>query len=154
MNKNPFDLNNKTILVTGSTAGIGKAIALGCSNMGANVIVTGRNLSRLEETFSDLQLEKNNKYILADLLNDEDLDNLVEELPVLDGIVFNAGIVKTVPVSFIKKGTGCITCSVKSYVSFFRTHAFAQMCIRLLLTVSQVISLSERVAGYSPAHNL
>jgi len=103
MNKNPFDLNNKTILVTGSTAGIGKAIALGCSNMGANVIVTGRNLSRLEETFSDLQLEKNNKYILADLLNDEDLDNLVEELPVLDGIVFNAGIVKTVPVSFIKK---------------------------------------------------
>ena len=47
MNKNPFDLNNKTILVTGSTAGIGKAIALGCSNMGANVIVTGRNLSRL-----------------------------------------------------------------------------------------------------------
>ena len=58
MNKNPFDLNNKTILVTGSTAGIGKAIALGCSNMGANVIVTGRNLSRLEETFSDLQLEK------------------------------------------------------------------------------------------------
>lgn len=103
MNQNPFSLKNKTIFVTGSSAGIGKAIAVGCSNMGANLIITGRDCKRLEATLEDLQPGQNNQFIMADLLNDIDLDRLVEELPILDGIVFNAGIVKTVPVSFIKK---------------------------------------------------
>ncbi len=103
MIQNPFNLNNKIIFVTGSSAGIGKAIAIGCSNMGANIIVTGRDISRLEATLEELKVNQENKFILADLLIDDDLDKLVEQLPVLDGVVFNAGIVKTVPVSFIKK---------------------------------------------------
>lgn len=103
MNTNPFSLQNKTIFVTGSSAGIGKAIAVGCSNMGADLIITGRDFSRLNLSMKDLQERPNNQYIIADLQNEEDLDRLVNELPVLDGIVFNAGIVKTVPVSFVKK---------------------------------------------------
>ena len=100
---NPFSLENKTVFITGSSAGIGKSIAVSCSKMGANVIVTGRSMSGIQDTISELQTNKGNNFSLADLQNDSDLDRLVADLPVLDGIIFNAGIVKTVPVAFIKK---------------------------------------------------
>ncbi len=103
MFKNPFCLNDKTIFVTGSSAGIGKAIAVGCSNMGANMIVTGRDISRLKAIMEELKVNQGNKFIVADLLNDDDLNTLADQLPILDGVIFNAGIVKTVPVNFIKK---------------------------------------------------
>ena len=52
MSYNPFTLTGKTILVTGASSGIGKATAIECSKMGANVILTARNNERLEETLS------------------------------------------------------------------------------------------------------
>ena len=47
---NPFSLEGKTILVTGSSSGIGRGIAIECSKMGAKVILNGRNVDRLNET--------------------------------------------------------------------------------------------------------
>ena len=47
---NPFSLQGKRVLVTGASSGFGRAIALGCANMGAEVIATGRNIERLNET--------------------------------------------------------------------------------------------------------
>ena len=41
---NPFTLEGKTILVTGASSGIGRTTAIECSKMGANVIITGRNI--------------------------------------------------------------------------------------------------------------
>ncbi|WP_107040058.1 SDR family NAD(P)-dependent oxidoreductase [Brumimicrobium mesophilum] len=103
MSINPFTLKDKSIFVTGSSAGIGKEIAFSCSNMDANMIITGRNSQRLEDTFNDLKTNSNNQFIVADLKSNEDIEKLVDRLPLLDGIVLNAGIVKTVPVAFIKK---------------------------------------------------
>ena len=40
---NPFSLDGRRILVTGSTSGLGKVIALTCARMGAEVICTGRD---------------------------------------------------------------------------------------------------------------
>ena len=45
---NPFSLEGKTILVTGASSGIGRATAIACSQMGAVVVVTGRNEPRLQ----------------------------------------------------------------------------------------------------------
>lgn len=39
-------LNNKTALITGSTKGIGKAIAFELANEGVNVLINGRDLKR------------------------------------------------------------------------------------------------------------
>ena len=50
MSYNPFSLENKTILVTGASSGIGRATAVACSKMGASVIITARNEERLKET--------------------------------------------------------------------------------------------------------
>ena len=96
---NPFTLAGKQILVTGASSGIGKGIALACAKMGATVIVTGRNVERLNETLnqmldstSSLQASVEHKAISADLTKAEDIDRLVSELPKLDGLVQCAGV--------------------------------------------------------------
>lgn len=101
MNFNPFSLEGKRVFVTGASSGLGVSIAVECANMGANVIITGRNSERLNETFLQLQTEKDHKQIIADLTKNEDIERIVKELPQLDGLVLNAGIIKTTPVKHI-----------------------------------------------------
>lgn len=91
---NLFSLNNKTILVTGASSGIGKAIAVSCSQMGAKVIITGRNSKRLNETYILLK-GSGHKQVCSDLTNIAQLKEMVENLPKLDGIASNAGIIKS-----------------------------------------------------------
>jgi len=43
-------LEGKTALITGSSSGIGKALAIGFAKLGANIIITGRNEERIQET--------------------------------------------------------------------------------------------------------
>ncbi|MEA4886684.1 MAG: SDR family oxidoreductase [Bacteroides graminisolvens] len=88
---NPFTLVGKQILVTGASSGIGKSIALACAKMGATVIVTGRNVERLNETLNLLP-DGEHKAISADLTKAEDIETLVTELPKLDGLVQCAGV--------------------------------------------------------------
>ena len=90
-NFNPFTLEGKTILVTGASSGIGRSIAVTCSKMDAHVIITGRNRTKLEET-SSLMQEGSSTLITADLTKNEDLNNLVQQLPKLDGIAHVAGM--------------------------------------------------------------
>jgi len=88
---NPFSLNDKHILVTGASSGIGRATAIACSKMGGHVIITARDQDRLKETL--LQMDGNGHVIIpADLTTSNDILRLVVELPKLDGIVQNAGI--------------------------------------------------------------
>ncbi len=89
--KNPFSLFSKTILVTGASSGIGRAIAISCSMMGASVYITGRNRIKLEETVSMME-GGNHHVIVADLTNEDDRICLVSSLPYIDGIVNNAGV--------------------------------------------------------------
>ncbi|MEI7503438.1 MAG: SDR family oxidoreductase [Paludibacter sp.] len=88
-----FSLSGKTILVTGASSGIGRAIAVECSRMGAAVIISGRNTERLSETFYMLE-GKHHQQFTCDLTITSDLLSLVEVLPKLDGVVSNAGIAK------------------------------------------------------------
>lgn len=99
MNNNPFSLEGKTILVTGASSGIGQATAIVCFCMGANVIVTGRNIERLNETVSRMQ-NPDAVQIGADLTNADDVENLVASLPLLDGAVLCAGNSTTLPLQF------------------------------------------------------
>ncbi len=99
---NPFTLENKTILVTGASSGIGKATAIECSRMGAKVVVTGRNEERLNQTLAELEGE-GHQTIVADLASDEGVNTLVEQCPKIDGLVNNAGATVTVPVQFINR---------------------------------------------------
>lgn len=89
--KNPFSLEGKTILITGAASGIGKATALQCAEMGAEVVLLDIN----EEGLSEIQTEIPNNCHAKYALNLTDYDELcrtVSLLPKLDGIVSNAGI--------------------------------------------------------------
>jgi len=99
---NPFTLEGKTILVTGASSGIGKATAIECAKMGAKLVITGRNKERLNEVFNSLEGE-GHLQIDADLSNDEDIQRLVNEIPVLNGCVNNAGYNVMSVIPFIKK---------------------------------------------------
>ena len=101
-NYNPFSLEGKTILVTGASSGIGKATAIECSKLGAKVIATARNKERLEEAMSELSGE-GHKMFLCDLTDSKAMAEMVSQLPVIHGLVNNAGIVESRPVSFIKE---------------------------------------------------
>jgi len=96
---NPFSLKGKTILVTGASSGIGKATAIECSKLGATLVITGRNIQRLEDTFK--QLEGHNHLLIPVDLNKEDgIDFLLKELPLLNGIVHSAGLPNNTPFQF------------------------------------------------------
>lgn len=88
---NPFSLSGKVILITGASSGIGREMAIVCSKMGANVIILARNKERLLETHSKMEGTEN-RIIVADLTNSEDVNGLIAQLPELDGIIHNAGI--------------------------------------------------------------
>ena len=101
-NYNPFSLEGKTILVTGASSGIGKATAIEYSKLGAKVIAMARNKERLEETMSELSGE-GHKMFLCDLTDSKAMAEMVSQLPVIHGLVNNAGIVESRPVNFIKE---------------------------------------------------
>jgi len=99
---NPFTLNGKYILITGASSGIGRAIAIECSKIGAKVIITGRNEDNLNLTFNLLK-GVDHQIIKADLTNEEDLINLVSEVPHLHGVVHSAGISNPLPFMFVNR---------------------------------------------------
>lgn len=98
MEYNPFSLKGKTILVTGASSGIGQATAVECAQMGAEVVITGRDTERLQAT-ADL-MGNLKAQIAADLTNQEDVERLVASLPPLDGAVLCAGNSTTLPLQF------------------------------------------------------
>ena len=99
---NPFSLEGKTILVTGSSSGIGRGIAIECSKMGAKVILNGRNVDRLKETL-DMMEGKDHQVMAADISKQDEIDQLVADVPTLDGCVLCAGIPQVCPVKHFKR---------------------------------------------------
>ncbi|WP_300697919.1 SDR family NAD(P)-dependent oxidoreductase [uncultured Bacteroides sp.] len=98
---NPFSLEGKTVLVTGASSGIGRATAIECSRLGATLVLTGRNEITLQETQELLSNpDKEHLILVADLKKEGACENLVAQLPVLDGFVCNAGIGKMLPLQF------------------------------------------------------
>ena len=96
LNFNPFSLQNRTILVTGASSGIGRATAIECSMMGAHVIITGRNQVRIDEVKHELN-GTGHLGVIADLTQEDQLMNLVDQLPIVDGVVLCAGQGTVVP---------------------------------------------------------
>lgn len=102
MSYNPYSLEGKTIFVTGASSGIGQSTAIECSKLGAKLIITGRNIERLQRTF-DLLEGEGHIQIAGDLTVEEEMNTIVDSLPKLDGFVNNAGIGNTLPVQFTTK---------------------------------------------------
>ena len=103
MSHNPFSLEGKTVLITGASSGIGRAMAVACSRMGGRVVATGRDRRRLAETVSALEGD-GHLSMACDLNSPEETVGLVEAVPALDGFVANAGCNRRMLCQYIKEG--------------------------------------------------
>ena len=99
---NNFNLTGKKYLITGASSGLGKDVSTLIADCGGRVIVTGRNEQRLDETFLSLK-GKDHKQVIADITNENELSELVNQITELDGVVFSAGIAGYMPVKFINQ---------------------------------------------------
>jgi retinol dehydrogenase-14 len=90
------DLSGRTILITGSTGGIGKATALGLATMGAHVLITGRDRGRTEDTARELRAAGGKvEVFVADLSSQSEVRRLADEVlrrhPRIDELINNVG---------------------------------------------------------------
>jgi len=151
---NPFSLEGKTILVTGASSGIGRAIAIECSKMGATIIISARNEERLNETL--LQMSgTGHSIIVADLNSENDRKNLVEQSPTLDGLVNCAGLAKALPFQFITEESLLYVMNVNFTAPTLITAQFVKK--KKLAKGSSVVfisSISGIFSGGAPANSI
>lgn len=102
MSYNPYSLEGRRILVTGASSGIGRRTAIECAKLGAKVFLTGRCVERLSGVLNELE-GTGHSFLVCDLNDSVAIKGLVDDLPVIDGLVCNAGYTKTAPVQFIKE---------------------------------------------------
>ena len=93
-------MNNKTILITGASAGIGLQSAIGLAKQGANIVMVGRHKERTSEAVELVRTQTGNRsvsYLLADLSSIQEVRRLAQEFkdkyPALDVLLNNAGAV-------------------------------------------------------------
>ena len=105
MNGNLFSLQNKNIVITGASSGIGKQCAITCSQMGANVILIALEEDKLKDTMNLLS-EGNHLYYVQDITKYEEIDNIISDVVSkvgkISGFVHSAGVEMTLPLNVLK----------------------------------------------------
>ncbi|HQB27689.1 MAG: SDR family oxidoreductase [Bacteroidales bacterium] len=134
---NPFSLENKRIVITGASSGIGRHCSIVCSRMGARLILFGRDQARLSETLQGMVNPENHVVNAIDLLAYTDITNKVNEIVHnigrIDGLVNCAGISTTLPVNAV---------SPEKMIFFFQTNVIGP--INLTRQIVRSANFSEK----------
>lgn len=100
-----INLTNKHIVVTGASSGLGKAISILASELGARLSIMGRDKKRLDNTLDLLEGQEHQTFTI-DITDFGFLENIVNkavsEQGPIDGFVHSAGIEKTLPLRLTK----------------------------------------------------
>lgn len=96
-----LQLTGKTTLVTGSTAGIGLAIAQRLAAEGAHVVISGRNQEKLDKAAATIGAQGSVRAVLADPATAQGAQDLIEAVPDVDILINNLGIYEAKPFSDI-----------------------------------------------------
>ncbi|MEU7336352.1 SDR family NAD(P)-dependent oxidoreductase [Streptomyces sp. NPDC007074] len=90
-----MEFSGRTALVTGATAGIGRAVAAQLAREGADVVVHGRDTARGDEVVTEITAAGGTaRFVQADLGDPRDAQRLTEEAGDVDVLVNNAGVYK------------------------------------------------------------
>lgn len=86
-----LDLKNKIILITGSTDGLGKNLAIELSKLGAKIIIHGKNEQKAQAALGLLSGDGHSS-LIADFKNPETIKNVFSQVQSLDILVNNTGV--------------------------------------------------------------
>lgn len=154
----------KTILITGSTDGIGKLAAVKLAKDGHSVYIHGRNSEKLAAVISEIKEQSNNENIKGFLADLSDLDavrqmatKVRQDIPQLDVLINNAGVFNS-PVDRNKEGL-----EIRFVVNYFAPYLLTQSLLPLLQKsqAPRIINLSsaaqapvslEALAGKAQPH--
>jgi NAD(P)-dependent dehydrogenase (short-subunit alcohol dehydrogenase family) len=105
MFQHPFQLHGKTVLVTGASSGIGRAVAVECARVGARLVISGRNQERLDETMAMMAAVSSVDHVAcaADLTDAAQLDAAGAAAGEVDGVVHAAGISSVAPMRMLRQ---------------------------------------------------
>jgi len=112
-------LNNKTALVTGSTKGIGKAIAIELAKEGVNVLINGRNYDEVERTVNEIKANypsTSPQNATADIVDMQQREVLFKKYPNIDILVNNLGIYEIMQYEDVND---------EVWIQYFRTNVLA-----------------------------
>lgn len=119
-------VQNKTVLVTGGTSGIGEATARAYATAGAEVVITGRDEQRGRRIVESLVKDGGRaRFVRADLERLADVQRLAEEVEHVDVLVNNAGVFPFGATDEVDGELFDSTFAVNVKAPFFLTGAFA-----------------------------
>lgn len=136
----------KTILITGSTDGIGKLAALKLAKEGHEIYLHGRNVVKLEKVISEIKTNSNNENVKGFVADFSDLEavkkmatEINQELSKLDVLINNAGVFKT-PVARTKENF-----DIRFSVNYFAPYILTKSILPLLKKGkrSRILNLSS-----------
>jgi NAD(P)-dependent dehydrogenase (short-subunit alcohol dehydrogenase family) len=153
-------LNDRIILITGASDGIGKALAIRAAELGAQVILHGRNVSKLERVYDEIEaIEGAPRPSIAVLdlatAGSESYrslaDSLEQEFGRLDGLVHNASILGE---RFSIQQYDAAQWQQVMHVNLTAAFALTQVCLPLLLKSddASIIFTSSGVGRKGRAH--
>ncbi|MGH3147263.1 MAG: SDR family oxidoreductase [Rubrobacter sp.] len=142
-------MGEKVCLITGATSGIGRATAMGLANMGAGVVMVGRDRGRGEAAMAEIKEKSGNASVdlmLADVSSREQIRRLAGEFkeayPRLDVLINNAGVFHS---ERITTADGIETTFAVNHLAYF-------LLTNLLLDVLEASAPSRIINVSSGAH--
>jgi len=129
LKSNLFNVENKVIIVTGASSGIGRQCSITLSQLGAKVILLGRNKERLIETFSLMGKNENSSFYSIDLTLYDEVNQVIKDIVTkynkIDGLVNCAGISTTISFNMVKP---------EKLDMFFQANVYSAINITKIIT--------------------
>lgn len=153
MNTYFSELKNKTVVITGSSKGIGKDIALTFAKLEANVVISGRDEATLDAVLREMQ-KYNPKCIAVagDLSDISEVRNLIEkavsQFGTIDVLVNNAGINIAKPAMEVTEKDWDTVLDLNLKTAFFASQAAAKYMLKK--NNGRIINIASQMAfvGY------
>ena len=135
---NPFSLENKVIIVTGASSGIGAQCAIDCSKMGARVVLVARNEERLKQTLEQCEEPSRHMILPFDLSSSDGLKESIKDVVAtvgkINGVVNCAGMSSVTPLKLVTD---------ELLDQFFRTNVYSAINLSKEVT---------RISNYDKEH--
>ena len=145
---NPMDLSGNTYIITGASSGIGRATALKLDELGAALILVGRNKEELEKTAASLQRPSRIEALNLGGIGEIPawMKKLTQETGPLDGVVHSAGIQTTTPLRIIteKQLQDTLDINLKSAVGLAKGYRQKGVC-RTPGSIVLISSVASRI---------